>query len=127
MMSSKDMENMGKAIEEIGTTKSCITAGVLKDVRKIVVEKGLDAAEIHAAQLSGTDQNTELSRVFEICRAQVEEHSYKLLEALGEQIAADVLSAFAAVARVTVTVRKPGVPIDGVLDHAGVRLERTRA
>ena len=68
MMSSKDMENMGKAIEEIGSTKSCITGGVLKDVRKIVLEKGLDAAEIHAAQLSGTDQNTELSRVFEICR-----------------------------------------------------------
>jgi hypothetical protein len=68
MMSSKDMENMGKVIEEIGATKSCITASVIKDVRKIVVEKGLDAAEIHAAQLSGTDQNTELSRVFEICR-----------------------------------------------------------
>ena len=30
MMSSKDMENMGKAIEEIGATKSCITAGVIK-------------------------------------------------------------------------------------------------
>jgi hypothetical protein len=68
MMSSKDMENMGKVIEEIGATKSCITASVIKNVRKIVVEKGLDAAEIHAAQLSGTDQNTELSRVFEICR-----------------------------------------------------------
>jgi hypothetical protein len=68
MMNPKDMENMGKAIEEIGATKSCITSGVLKDVKKIVLEKGLDAAEIHAAQLSGTDQNTELSRVFEICR-----------------------------------------------------------
>ncbi len=68
MMSSKDMENLGKAIEEIGATKSCITASVIKDVRKIVLENGLDAAEIHAAQLSGTDQNTELSRVFEICR-----------------------------------------------------------
>jgi dihydroneopterin aldolase len=73
------------------------------------------------------DKTANYARVFEICQAQVEEHSYKLLEALGEQIAADVLSAFAAVERVTVTVRKPGVPIDGVLDHAGVRLERTRA
>jgi hypothetical protein len=33
-----------------------------------LLEKGLDAAEIFAAQLSGTDQNTELSRVLEICR-----------------------------------------------------------
>lgn len=68
MMNPKDMENMGKAIEEIGATKSCITGSVLADVKKIVLEKGLDAAEIHAAQLTGTDQNTELSRVFEICR-----------------------------------------------------------
>jgi hypothetical protein len=68
MMNPKDMENMGKAIEEIGMTESCITSAVLKDVRKIVLEKGLDAAEIHAAQLAGTDQNTELSRVFGISR-----------------------------------------------------------
>ena len=58
---------MGKAIEEIGATKSCITGSVLKDTKKILLEKGLDAAEIFAAQLSGTDQNTELSRVLEIC------------------------------------------------------------
>jgi hypothetical protein len=68
MMNPKDIENIGKAIEEIGMTESCITSAVLKDVRKIVLEKGLDAAEIHAAQLAGTDQNTELSRVFVICR-----------------------------------------------------------
>jgi len=36
--------------------------------QKIVLTKGLDAAEIYAAQLTGTDQNTELMRVFEICR-----------------------------------------------------------
>ena len=59
---------MGKAIAEIGSTKTCITGPVLKDVKKIVLEKGLDAAEIFAAQLTGTDQNTELSRVLSICR-----------------------------------------------------------
>jgi hypothetical protein len=68
LLNSKELENMGKAIEEIGTTKSCITGGVLKDTKKIVLEKGLDAAEIFAAQLTGTDQNTELSRVLKIFR-----------------------------------------------------------
>lgn len=68
MLSSKELENMGKAIEEIGAAKTCITSQVLKEVRKIVLEKGLDAAEIYAAQLTGTDQNTELSRVLMICR-----------------------------------------------------------
>ena len=59
---------MGKAIDEIGAAKTCITGQVMKDVRKIVLEKGLDAAELYAAQLTGTDQNTELSRVLKICR-----------------------------------------------------------
>ena len=68
MLSSKELENMGKAIDEIGAAKTCITSQVMKDVRKIVLEKGLDAAELYAAQLTGTDQNTELSRVLTICR-----------------------------------------------------------
>lgn len=34
----------------------------------MVAEKGLDAAEIYAAQLTGTDQNTELMRVLKISR-----------------------------------------------------------
>jgi hypothetical protein len=68
LLSSKELENMGKAIDEIGAAKTCITSQVMKDVRKIVLEKGLDAAELYAAQLTGTDQNTELSRVLTICR-----------------------------------------------------------
>ena len=97
------------------------------DAQVIELDIDLDLDLRPAGTSDDLDKTANYSRVFEICRAQVEEHSYKLLEALGEQIAADVLSAFAAVERVTVTVRKPGVPIDGVLDHAGVRLERTRA
>lgn len=49
---------MGRAIEEIGSAKSCITGDVLKEAKRVVMEKGLDAAEIYAAQLTGTDQNT---------------------------------------------------------------------
>lgn len=68
MLSSEELENMGKAIEEIGVAKSCVTGDVLKEAKKIVREKGLDAAEIYAAQITGTDQNTELGRVFKISR-----------------------------------------------------------
>jgi len=65
--------------------------------------------------------------IFELCRARVEEHSYHLLEALGEQVCSDVMASDPRIDRVVVTVRKPGVPIDGVLDHAGIRLERKRS
>jgi len=68
LLSSKELENMGKAIEEIGPAKTCMTDSVIKETKKIVSEKGLDAAENYAAQLTGTDQNTELSRILSICR-----------------------------------------------------------
>ncbi len=68
MLSSKELENMGKAIEEIGAAKTCITGPVLQETKKIVMEKGIDAAELYAAQLTGTDQNTELMRVIKISR-----------------------------------------------------------
>jgi dihydroneopterin aldolase len=70
-------------------------------------------------------QTINYADVFEICRAQVEEHSYHLLEAIAEHICADVLALDARVQRVAAIVRKPGVPIDGVLEHAGVRIERS--
>lgn len=68
MLSSKELENMGKAIGEIGAAKTCITGPVLQETKKIVMEKGIDAAEIYAAQLTGSDQNTELVRVLKIAR-----------------------------------------------------------
>lgn len=72
-------------------------------------------------------QTVNYSRIFELCRAQVEDHSYKLLEGIGENICRDVLASDGRIECVTVEVRKPGVPIDGVLEHAGVRLDRSRS
>jgi protein-tyrosine-phosphatase len=68
MLNSKELEDMGKAIKEIGATKTCITGPIIQETKKIVQEKGLDAAELYASQLTGTDENTELSRVLEVCR-----------------------------------------------------------
>jgi len=68
MLSSEEMEKMGKAIKEIGATKTCITGPITQETKRLVMEKGLDAAGLYASQLTGTDQNTELSRVLDICR-----------------------------------------------------------
>jgi hypothetical protein len=68
MLSSKELEKMGKAIEQIGTAKTCITGPVVQEVKKKVLEQGLDAAELFASQLTGTDENTELSRILKIFR-----------------------------------------------------------
>jgi hypothetical protein len=68
MLSSKEIENMGKAIEQIGPAKTCITKPIIQVTKKTMLEKGFDAAELYASQLTGTDENTELLRILKIFR-----------------------------------------------------------
>ncbi len=63
-------------------------------------------------------------RVFEVIEDVAANREHKLVEALAERIAQALLASFDADA-VEVTVRKPK-PIAGVLQHAGVRIRRTR-
>jgi dihydroneopterin aldolase len=88
------------------------------------VEVSLDLSA--AGKSDELAQTVNYADVFEVCRDHVEERSYRLLEAIGEAVATDLLARFAAVESASVTVRKPGVPIDGVLEYAGVRIERER-
>lgn len=61
----------------------------------------------------------------ELCRRVVEEGSFRLLEAIAEAIAREVLASTRAAAAV-VRVRKLAVPIDADLDFAGVQIRRER-
>lgn len=79
-----------------------------------------------AGEADDLDKTADYGAVFELCRRVAEEQEYHLLEGLAERVAQEILAAQSAVKGVAITVRKPGVPIDGVLDHAGVRIERSR-
>lgn len=63
--------------------------------------------------------------VFETCRSIVESTSFRLIEAIAEAIAHELLADF-PVAEVTVRVRKPNLPIEGTLAWAGVEIRRLR-
>jgi 7,8-dihydroneopterin aldolase/epimerase/oxygenase len=65
--------------------------------------------------------------LFEICRQVVEDQSFHLLEGIAEALAAQVLGGFPAVDAVSANVKKPGAPLAGMVEHAGVRIERARA
>ncbi len=68
------------------------------------------------------------STVYKVVRGIVEGEPRDLIEAVAEEIAAAILTGFPDVARVTVTVRKPEVPMKGsLLDAAGVRITRSQA
>ena len=79
-----------------------------------------------AGKSDDLEQTVDYSAAFERCRAMVEERSFHLLEGIAEAVAADLLAGFARLDSVVVRVRKPGVPIDGVLEYAGIEIARSR-
>ncbi|HEX8941107.1 MAG TPA: dihydroneopterin aldolase [Candidatus Limnocylindrales bacterium] len=81
-------------------------------------------------QPAGVDDDlartVDYGEVFELCRSVVESTSFRLIEALAEAIAHEILAAFPVV-EVGVRVRKPKVPLPGTLAYAGVEIWRRRS
>jgi 7,8-dihydroneopterin aldolase/epimerase/oxygenase len=88
------------------------------------VEATLDLAP--AGQSDDLADTVDYGAMFETCRDVVEKRSLHLLEAIADQVATALLSRFGRLGSVRVTVRKPGVPIDGRVEQAGVTIERSR-
>jgi dihydroneopterin aldolase len=85
------------------------------------------ALDLHRAAV-GDDLalTVDYAEVYELVRRVVESTSFRLIEALAEAIAREILAAH-AVREVTVRVRKPEVRVGGPLDFAGVEIRRARA
>jgi len=71
------------------------------------------------------DQSIDYGKVYEAVRQIVESTSFRLLEALAEAIAHELLADF-DVTETEVRVRKPKVQLSGPLDYAGVAIQRQR-
>jgi len=81
-----------------------------------------------AGQSDHLDDTVSYSAVYKLVRRIVEGEPRNLIEAVAESIASHILESFPPVEHVTVTVRKPEVPMKGsMLDAAGVRLSRSRS
>ena len=71
-------------------------------------------------------QTVDYGRVDAIVRRIVETMSFRLLEAIAESIAQEVLAEFDVV-ELGVRVRKPAVKLGGPVDYAGVEIWRRRS
>jgi len=68
LKSGKDLENLGKAIAEIGKARSCFTVQIIEEAKEALFKKGYEGAELYAAGLAEADEFTELLRVLMICK-----------------------------------------------------------
>jgi dihydroneopterin aldolase len=87
------------------------------------VELGLDLGPAGVEDDLG--RTVDYGSVFETCRTIVESTSFRLIEALAEAIAQELLAEYPA-DEVIVRVRKPNAPIDGTFAYAGVEISRRR-
>ena len=74
-------------------------------------------------QTDDLEQSINYVDVYTLVQDIVQERTYNLIEAIAENIAGEILSAY-SVNQVVVRVRKPNVPIGGVIDHVEVEITR---
>lgn len=104
--------------------------GVYEEERRLgqrfVVDLRLDVDLREAGRSDRLEASVDYVQVYRDVRAVVEGEPLRLIEAVAERIAQVVLDRHPRVARVTVTVKKPAVPLPGALAHAAVTLSRGR-
>lgn len=90
---------------------------------EVDVELRLDLSR--AMTSDALPDTVDYSRAFAIVRDEVERQQYRLLEALAGAIVRRLLGEL-PVSAVRVQVRKPQVPLDGVLSYTAVEIERSQ-
>jgi dihydroneopterin aldolase len=78
-----------------------------------------------AAEGDNIAHTVDYEGVFKTVKDHVEGKRFHIIEGLAQKVANSLLEGF-PVERVTVRVRKPSVPIQGILDHTEVEITRSR-
>lgn len=73
------------------------------------------------------DDTVSYAEVYEMVKEIVEGTPFKLIEALAEKIATEVLTGYPLLEEVTVKLIKPNPPIPGHYDSVAVEIERKRS
>jgi dihydroneopterin aldolase len=79
-----------------------------------------------ATQSDDLEDTVDYVNIYAMCREVVEGAHVKLLETLACRIMDRVLADFPSVQKVEITIRKPSVPLPGVLDHVALETSKSR-
>ncbi len=94
--------------------------------QRFVVDLALTVDIAEVARTDALESTVDYVAVHEVCRRLVEEERVRMIETLAARIAERLLADFPRIGAVDVTVKKPSVPMKGVLDYVAVETSRTR-
>jgi 7,8-dihydroneopterin aldolase/epimerase/oxygenase len=102
--------------------------GTSKAEKEIGQRFFLDVEMFYDLRLAGTTDSirhtVNYQKVYEIICSITSKRKYNLLEALAEDIVEDIIKHFPKLFRVRVKVRKPQVPLCGILDYVEITIDR---
>ncbi|WP_026593136.1 dihydroneopterin aldolase [Bacillus sp. UNC437CL72CviS29] len=79
-----------------------------------------------AGESDNLEHSVNYGELFELCKQVVEDQTYKLVESIAENIAANILTRYVSILRCTVKVVKPDPPIPGHYRAVAVEITRER-
>lgn len=80
----------------------------------------------YAGMMDDLNETVSYADIFSVCQQIVEKQTFKLIEAVAENIAESILKHFNKVERVTVKVIKPDPPIPGHYHSVAIEIMRGR-
>lgn len=105
--------------------------GVLEE-EKVLGQKFFVDAELQldlkpAGRSDDVEDTVSYAGVYRLIEEIVTKERFNLLEGLGHRICGQILTGYDKIAGVTLTIRKPGAPVNGHYDDFAVTLQRSRA
>lgn len=104
--------------------------GVLPEEKELgqrfVIDLDLGINLEEAGKSDEVEKTVNYAEVYHEVKEVVEGKSYDLIEAVAEKIAERLLTNFTKLNKVIVVVKKPEVPVSGILDEVEVEIERSR-
>ncbi len=91
---------------------------------RVTAELELDLSK--PGQTDNIDDTINYAKVYNLCKDIVEGKTYKLVEKVGEEIAAQILENYPPVRACTIKVIKPDPPIQGHYHSVAVQIRRER-
>lgn len=95
--------------------------------QRFVIDLDMEIDLARAAASDHLANTVSYADVAEVTLSTFKARNFKLLEAAAGAVAEAILSAFPAIAAITVTVHKPHAPIAAIFDDVGVIMTRRRA